>query len=47
MAEKYGMLPTDILEKATTMDLLIFNTATMVQLREQKKSRGEDINDTY
>lgn len=47
MAEKYGMLPSEILSKATTLDMLIFNTSNIIMLREQRKSRGEDINDTY
>ncbi len=47
MAEKYGMLPSEILSRATTLDMLIFNTSNIIMLREQKKSRGENINDTY
>ena len=40
MAEKYGMLPSELLEKATTHDLMIYNNANMIKLREDKKSRG-------
>tara|TARA_S200002703_G_C3656496_1_gene201561 strand:+ start:149 stop:355 length:207 start_codon:yes stop_codon:yes gene_type:complete len=47
MAEKYGMLPSEILSKATTLDMLIFNTSNIIMLREQSKGRGEDINHTY
>lgn len=47
MAEKYGMLPSELLEKATTHDLMIYNNANMIKLREDKKSRGENITDTY
>ena len=47
MAERYGMLPTEILSKGSTMDLAIFNTASLIKLREQKKGAGEDISSTY
>lgn len=47
MAEKYGMLPTEILSRGSTMDLVVFNTATMKKIKEQKKQAGESIADTY
>jgi hypothetical protein len=47
MAEKYGMLPTEILSRGSTMDLFVFNTATMAKVRAQKKQAGESIADTY
>jgi len=47
MAETYGMLPTDIFERATTIDLQIHYAASLIRLREDKKARGESINDTY
>lgn len=47
MAERYGMLPTEILSKATTYDLHIFNNCNAIKVREQKKARGENITDTY
>lgn len=47
MAEKYSMLPSQILETATTVDLMIHVNASVLKMREQKKSRGEDITDTY
>jgi len=46
MAEKYGMLPSEVLEKATTHDLMIYNNANMIKLREYKKEKGESISDT-
>jgi len=46
MAEKYGMLPSEVLEKATTQDLMIYNNANMIKLRDYKKERGESISDT-
>ncbi len=47
MAEKYGMLPTEILSRGSTMDLVVFNTATMAKIRAQKKHAGESIVDTF
>ena len=47
MAETYGMLPTEILDKATTIDLQLHYAASLIRLRESKKARGESINDTY
>jgi hypothetical protein len=47
MAEKYGLLPSEVLEKATTMDLAISYQAGILKMREQKKQRGEGISDTY
>lgn len=47
MAERYGKLPTEIMNEATTHDLVIFYNASLINLREQKKSRGESIADTF
>ena len=47
MAEKYSMLPSQILDKATTVDLMIHVNASVLKLREQRKSRGENITDTF
>lgn len=41
------MLPSQILEKATTHDLQIFSIANNIKEREIKKARGENITDTY
>ncbi len=47
MASSYGKLPTEILESATTVDLMIFSNANMIKVRADKKARGEDITSTY
>ena len=47
MAEKYSLLPSEVLEKATTHDLMIYNNANMIKLREHKQSKGEDITNTF
>jgi len=47
MAEKYSMLPTQILSTATTVDLSIHVNASVLRMREQKKQRGDDLSDTY
>jgi hypothetical protein len=47
MAERYSMLPSMILQEATTHDLQIFTLANSIKDREMKKARGESIADTY
>jgi len=47
MAEKYGLLPSEVLQRATTTDLAISHHASILKMREQKKQRGESISDTY
>lgn len=47
MAEKYGMLPTEIMDKATTFDLRVFYNANIIRDRQSKMNRGEDITNTY
>jgi hypothetical protein len=47
MAERYGMLPTQILEQATTQDMFLFINASLIKIREDKKARGESIADTF
>lgn len=47
MAERYGMLPTQILQDANTFDLYLFLNANIIRTRQEKKARGESINDTY
>ncbi len=46
MAERYGMLPSDILDRGTTQDIMIYNNAHIIRVREEKKARGESIADT-
>lgn len=47
MAAKYGKLPTEILQHATTLDLEFHSHAETLRIREMKKSAGEDISGTY
>lgn len=47
MAEKYGLLPSEVLQKGTTMDLAINYNANIIKVREQRKARGESIADTF
>jgi hypothetical protein len=47
MAHRYSMLPTDVLQKATTVDFQIYYNAHLIRIREEKKSRGESIADTF
>ena len=47
MAAKYGLLPTELLERATTLDLQFHYSAEMIKYREEKKRRGESVADTY
>jgi len=47
MAEKYGMLPTELLQKASTFDFMIYYNASILRDRYQKQNRGENIADTY
>lgn len=44
MAERYGMLPGQVLQHATTRDLQIFDTAMSYrQYQEQKSEQGADF----
>ncbi len=47
MAERYGYLPSEILARGTTVDLEIFNIASMLRLRQQKQSKGQSLEGTY
>lgn len=47
MAAKYGLLPTELLERATTLDLQFHYSAEIIKHREEKKRRGESVADTY
>ena len=47
MAERYGYLPSEILRRGTTVDLEIFNIASMLRLRQQKQNKGESLDGTY
>jgi len=41
MAERYGMLPSDVLHKGNTMDLLIFDASMSYRQHIQAKANGE------
>jgi hypothetical protein len=44
MAERYGMLPSQVLQNASTRDLQIFDTAMSYrQYREEKAEKGADF----
>ncbi len=47
MAQQYGCLPTEILEKGTTLDIQIFTHVANFRERQSKLKKGEDINSTY
>ena len=47
MAERYGKLPTEIMEQATTIDLSVFNSSNTIKYREEKSKKGESIADTF
>jgi|TARA_R110000764_G_scaffold239389_1_gene338730 hypothetical protein len=47
MAEKYHCLPSEILEKGSTLDIQIHVHAMSHQDRMRKKAKGEDITSTF
>ncbi len=47
MAQTYGCLPSEILEKGTTLDIQIFTHSANYRDRQSKLKKGEDINSTY
>lgn len=47
MAAKYSLLPSEVLSRATTLDLQFHLNAEVIGDRERKKARGESIADTY
>ena len=47
MAEKYHCLPSEILEKGSTLDIQIHVHSMTHQDRMRKKANGEEITDTY
>ena len=40
MAQQYGMLPTQLLREASTVDLIIFDTAMSWKTYQQNKQKG-------
>ena len=47
MAEKYGVLPSELLEKGTTLDIQIYHVAENIKIRQQNIKEGKDITSTY
>ncbi len=47
MAEKYHCLPSEILEKGSTLDIQIHVHSMTHQDRMRKKANGEDLTETY
>ena len=41
MAERYGKLPSEVLQNASTVDLIVFDVALSYRNHKQKKSKGE------
>jgi hypothetical protein len=47
MASKYGMLPSEVLDRATTFDAQVhLNSETYIN-REKRRAQGDDISETY
>ena len=47
LAERYGKLPTEVLDKASTFDLQIYDIAVSYRNWIEKKSMSKDPNDLY
>lgn len=47
MAEKYKMLPTEVCEKGTTLDIQFHIHAEQIKVRHQKQAKGESIASNY
>lgn len=46
IAKKYGLLPTEVLSRATTKDIQIHIHSETYQERQRKSQAGENIGDT-
>lgn len=46
IAERYGMLPSEVLARATTLDLHIVDAALSYRSYQQRKAQGE-VADEY
>jgi hypothetical protein len=42
LAERYGMLPSQILESATTLDLWVFDVAVSYKVHVEKRERDKE-----
>ena len=48
LGERYGYLPSEVLSRATTMDLTIFDVAVAYKTKQARKESGNyDMNDEY
>lgn len=47
MASKYGMLPSEVIDRATTFDAQVHLCSETYLNREKRRAQGEDIADTY
>jgi hypothetical protein len=47
MAEKYGILPSVLLEQGSTIDIQIYHVAENIRIRQQNIKDGKDITNTY
>lgn len=47
IANRYGILPSELIRKGDTLDIEIFLTVNNIQDREQKKRNNESITDNY
>lgn len=47
MAEKYKMLPSELCERGSTLDIQIHIHAEKHKDRERKKASGQNISETY
>lgn len=46
MAERYGKLPSEVLQNASTVDLIVFDVAVSYRNHKEKQSKGQvDTND--
>ena len=46
MAQKYSMLPSEVLERATTFDIQMHISAEMVKERAMNKAQGKPMAET-
>lgn len=42
MAERYGMLPTDIIQRATTFDLFVFDSVVDYKNKLERRATGQE-----
>lgn len=47
MAEKYGILPSVLLEEGSTIDIQIYHVAENIRTRQENIKEGKDITHTY